>query len=413
VEYVESSRSEVLEKRTKATVVDENDPSTYRIVQKEQQVQTDVEVPIKYTDSSGNVKYERIDGVWYEYFYSMGDLSLPNKRDDALALRILNLFGDYDGYEAVDIQCNEISGTGDETSYVYQILYRKETVLEEAPEDLEYLTVAETTTERTTTIQRIEEKVPVMREEETATGEYIYHGWQQLDGNTYYYDSSGEKVTGMQVIQGIGYEFDENGILTARSGVDVSSRNGTIDWSKAAASGIGSALIRCGYRGMTGGMLIADSKCEENIKGAGNAGLDVGIYFYSQAISEEEAEEEARFLLDMAEKYKITSPLVLSYGYTKDFQGRADGLSPADRNSCAAAACKVINAAGYTPMIYGNADWVGQCMELPIMGNDHFWIAQYNPELTYTGSCNIWRYTSKGTVDGIQGYTGLNMRQNN
>jgi GH25 family lysozyme M1 (1,4-beta-N-acetylmuramidase) len=408
VEYTQSSQTEVLAKQRKATVVDENDPSTYQIVRKKQEVQNDVEIPVKYVDSSGNVKYECIDGVWYEYLYSLDGLKLLGKRDDALALRLLNICGDYDGYEVVDIQCSESSE--EENEYVYRVQYQKMEVLDAPPEDLEYLTVAETRTEQTTTTQYLEEKVSVMQEEETATGEYLFCGWQQMDGDTFYYDSSGEKVIGMQVIQGIGYEFDEKGILTARSSVDVSSRNGTIDWAKVASAGIGSAWIRCGYRGASGGMLVADSNCEENIKGAINAGLDVGIYFYSQAVSEEEAIEEAQYLLDMAAKYQISSPLVLSFGYTSSFNGRADGLSPTDRSTYAGAACKVIKDADYTPMIYGNADWLGQCLELPVAGNDQFWIAQYNPELTYTGSCNIWRYTSKGTVDGIQGYVGLNMR---
>lgn len=411
VEYVESDREEITETIRTKSVVNENDPSTYQIVLKEEEVQTPEEIPEEYTDKSGNVKYEYIDGIWYEYRYSTGDITMTDKEDEETALQLLNLFGEYDEFQVIKIECSELAKSETETEYAYHVLYRKALAMESAPTKLEGLTVTRTRQEMKTEKKTVEVKVPVELKKESGTGRYIYYGWQELDGDTFYFDKNGEKVTGEQIIKGLRYLFDEDGKLLERSGVNVSSRNGAIDWEKAGTSGIDFALVRCGYRGASGGMMVADSRCAENIEGAQKAGMETGIYFYSQAVSKEEARQEADFLVETAEKYKISEPLILAIGNTRAYNGRAEGLSPHDRTAYVQIFCETVREAGYVPMIYGNESWLAQCLDMPALEGVSFWLAQCDPNTAYTGAYSIWQYTEKGTVNGIDGCVGLNMKR--
>jgi len=410
VEYVESDREEVMETRMTESIVDENDPKTYQVVQKEQETDATEEIPIEYTDDIGNVKYAFVDGSWYEYRYSSGDISMPGEEDEETALLLLNLFGEYDDYEVMRVDSSMTEEEGEEPVYAYHVLYRKTSLISELPAELDGLTASKTRQEVTKTKEIVEEKVPVMLKEQVGTGEYIYYGWQELDGDTYYFDKNGEKVTGMQVIKGIRYLFDEHGVLTQGSGVSVTSRNGTVDWKKVRHAGVEFALIRCGYRGMTDGMLVQDSLCEENIIKARRNGIDAAVYFYSQAVTEKEAIEEASVLVAMAGKHQISAPLVLAVGHTRDFHGRADGLSREDRTACVRAFCRTVQNAGYTPMLYGSGDWLNTCLDMAMLEEYPVWLAQYNSNVTYTGSWEIWQYTARAEVDGISGYTGLSIK---
>lgn len=410
VEYVESEKKEITELRSRELTVDENDPDTYRIVRKEQIVEVTEEIPEEYTDELGNVKYAFLNESWYKYRYSSGDISMPGEQDEETALFLLNLTGEYDDYEVVKVESSVLEEEGEEPVYAYHVLYRKSSVIDGLPEDLEGLTVSRTRQEVTTKTEIVEEKVPVTVEEEVGTGEYIYYGWQEIEGDTYYFDKSGEKVTGMQVIQGIRYLFDDHGVLLEGSGVSVSSRNGAVDWEKVSDSGIEFALIRCGYRGTTGGMLIQDARCEENIIGARRSGIDVSICFYSQAVTEKEAVEEASVLAAMAQKHQISTPLVLDVGYTTVFEGRTSGLSVEDRTTLVKAFCRTLQNAGFTPMIHGNHDWLDNYLNMSELREYPLWLAQYNANVTYAGPWEIWQYTAGGTVEGINGHTGLSIK---
>lgn len=187
---------------------------------------------------------------------------------------------------------------------------------------------------------------------------YEYTGWQDIDGATYYYDpSTHQPVTGQQVIQGNVYTFAADGALnrTAR-GIDVSKFQGSIDWNAVKADGITFAIIRCGYRGYGSGALVEDSTYRRNIQGAINAGLRVGVYFYSQAINEAEAVEEASMVLSLVSGYSL--PLGVYYDTESVGGGRANALSAAERTACAVAFCETIRSAGYsagvTPMPAGS-----------------------------------------------------------
>jgi hypothetical protein len=149
------------------------------------------------------------------------------------------------------------------------------------------------------------------------------------------------------------------------------------------------------------------------VEGAIDAGLDVVLWFYSQAVTEQEAVEEASFLASAASKYGITSPLVLRSGYSKEFQGRADSLSKEDRTTCIRAGVLTLQNAGYTPMLCAEAEWLDTNLTLSDLGGVLLWLVQYNSEVTYPGAYSVWQYTEKGLVEGIEGYTGLNIKSEN
>ncbi len=279
VKYVESTRVKETEKREVKAIVNEADPSTYEIVRTEQEVEQTEELPAEYTDVSGNVRYRCEDGVWYEHRYSSGDIALDSE-DEATARMLLELFGDYDGYEVMKVECEKLPEGAN--PYVYHVLYRKIAELSGEPEDVDGLTVTATRAETVVSTVAVEEKVAVTQLEEVETGDWLYYGWQELDGETFYFDENAEKVTGEQVIEGLRYRFDEDGALLERSGVDVSSRTGAIDWQKVRDAGIRFAVIRCGYRGTGSGTLAQDRLYEKNVKGARAAGLEVFLYFYTQ-----------------------------------------------------------------------------------------------------------------------------------
>ncbi|MBR1854668.1 MAG: Ig-like domain-containing protein, partial [Lachnospiraceae bacterium] len=184
-------------------------------------------------------------------------------------------------------------------------------------------------------------------------GEAKYTGWQTIDGRVYFFDKNGDKVTGDQIIQGAKYSFGDDGALKSDSGtmgIDVSKHNATIDWNAVKNSGVSYVIIRCGYRGYTQGSLVIDSKFVQNIKGATAAGLKVGVYFFSQAVDEVEAVQEASFVLDAVKGYKITYPIFLDVEYSgaSGNKGRADGLDKATRTAVCKAFCATIQSGGYS-----------------------------------------------------------------
>ena len=243
------------------------------------------------------------------------------------------------------------------------------------------------------------------------TTEYIYTGWQEIDGNTYYYDpNTHQPVTGQQVIQGNVYTFGADGALnrTAR-GVDVSKFQGTIDWNAVKADGIDFAIIRCGYRGYGSGKLVEDSTFRQNIQGATAAGLKVGVYFYSQAINEEEAVEEASMVLSLVGGYSLPMGVYYDTEQVGTDVGRADGISAAQRTACAVAFCETIRNAGYTAGVYSYASWFYNALNCANISKYRIWIAQYRDTLSFNYRYNIWQYTSKGSVKGISKPVDMNI----
>lgn len=242
------------------------------------------------------------------------------------------------------------------------------------------------------------------------TGEYRYTGWQTIDGSTYFFDKNGNKVTGKQVIQGAEYEFNDNGVLNTGSGhlgIDVSKWNGGIDWSAVKNSGVSYVIIRCGYRGSTTGALIEDPKFKTNIQGALNAGLKVGVYFFTQAVNEVEAVEEASMVLSLVKGYNISYPIFLD---VESSGGRADSIGADTRTAVCKAFCQTIQNSGYKAGIYANKTWFTSYINTGSLTSYKIWLAQYAATPTYTKTkYDMWQYSSRGSVSGISGNVDMNI----
>lgn len=253
--------------------------------------------------------------------------------------------------------------------------------------------------------------------------EYIYTGWQTLDGKTYFFDKNGNKVTGDQIIKGVKYHFDENGVLEGTGntptpggntggkgilGIDVSKWNGSIDWNAVKASGVNFVIIRCGYRGSSTGVLVEDPTFRTNIQGAQAAGLKVGLYFFTQAVNEVEAVEEASMCLSLAQGYSISYPIFIDVEFTVNKNGRADGLDRATRSAVARAFCETINNGGYAGGVYSSKSWYGYSLDMSVIGGYKIWLAHYTSQTDYSGHYDIWQYSSKGSISGIKGNVDMN-----
>ena len=239
--------------------------------------------------------------------------------------------------------------------------------------------------------------------------EVKYTGWQNIDGKVYYYTAEGNYVSGEQVIQGSKYNFASDGTLVTGSGmlgIDVSKWNGNIDWGAVKNSGVNYAIIRCGYRGSSAGSLIEDPRYRANIQGATAAGLKVGIYFFTQALDEREAVEEASMVLELVKNYRISYPIFLD---VESSGGRADGLDRATRTAVCRAFCQTIQSNGYTAGIYANKNWLENKLDPSALSAYKIWLAQYAKTPTYGGRYELWQYSSEGSISGINGHVDMNL----
>ena len=265
----------------------------------------------------------------------------------------------------------------------------------------------------------------------------LYSGWypSTSDKQAYYDPSTHQKVAGTKVIAGTTYKFDENGTLVKEEsnsgsnsgsnsegsssgngggttwvkGVDVSKYQGNIDWNKVKASGIEFAIIRVGYRGYGTGVLVEDSTFRQNIKGATAAGLKVGLYFYSQAINETEAVEEASMVISLCQGYNISYPIYFDTEKVAGDTGRADNISRAQRTANAVAFCETIRNSGYKAGVYSYASWFYNQLNMASLSPYSIWIAQYRDELSFDYNYDIWQYSSTGSVPGIPKPTDMNV----
>ena len=193
-------------------------------------------------------------------------------------------------------------------------------------------------------------------------------------------------------------------------GVDVSEHQRYIDWQQVADSGVQFAYIRCGYRGYTQGSLNEDPWFLTNIDGARDAGLDVGVYFFSQAINVAEAIHEARFVLRHIEGHEITLPVMYDWEKLEDIEdARTNDLDPSIIGDCGVAFCETIRAAGYEAGIYFNRQLGYYSLDLSRLKDVKFWLAVPGdyPDFYYAG--NIWQYTHEGEVPGIDGQVDMNL----
>lgn len=203
--------------------------------------------------------------------------------------------------------------------------------------------------------------------------------------------------------------YTENGKKVSYEGIDVSSHQKDIDWEKVKAAGIDFAIIRVGFRGYGTGAIVPDEYFTKNIEGALAAGIKVGVYFFSQAINEAEAVEEAELVLEQIKNYNITYPVVYDAEDISNDTARTDGLLGAQITSNCIAFCDKIKAAGYTPMIYANKRWFLTRLDLTRLTDYDLWHAAYvdAPDTPYMYT--MWQYSSSGKVDGINGSVDLNI----
>ena len=215
------------------------------------------------------------------------------------------------------------------------------------------------------------------------------------------------------------YQLDEEtgylsylGVNSIR-GIDVSAHQKEIDWSQVAASGMRFAMIRAGYRGYTRGAIQKDAYFDANMQGALSNGMEVGVYFFSQALTPAEAEEEAYLLLDWIKDYNVTYPVVFDWEEQDHDDSRTQGCDGNTITACALAFCKVIEDAGYLPMTYGSPKKVYEGnLDLGYLQNYPFWLAHYTKDTAPTSfryHYSIWQYSSSGHVDGIDGRVDLNL----
>jgi GH25 family lysozyme M1 (1,4-beta-N-acetylmuramidase) len=191
-----------------------------------------------------------------------------------------------------------------------------------------------------------------------------------------------------------------------RKGIDVSKHNGNIDWNQVKDAGISFAMIRCGYRGSSSGVLVVDPMFEANMNGAINAGIDVGVYFFSQAVDEAEAVEEASMVLDLISGYNLQMPV---YVDVEKSNGRGDEISKEERTAVSKAFLSTISNSGYSAGIYSNKLWFENRIDAGSFGDYRIWMAQYVDIPTYGGRYDMWQYTSKGSVPGIPGNVDMNV----
>lgn len=200
-----------------------------------------------------------------------------------------------------------------------------------------------------------------------------------------------------------------DGERASRKGIDVSRYQDKIDWEKVAADEVDYAFIRLGIRGYTEGEILEDETFERNINGALKNDIDVGVYFFTQAMSEEEAEEEAGFVIDSIAPYKVTYPVVIDVEAVTSTNARGNDLTSEERTKYCIAFCEKIKEAGYTPMIYGNLKTFMLLLNMEELEAYDKWFAYYDDAYYFPYDFKIWQYTNKGKVAGIKGDVDLNI----
>ena len=195
---------------------------------------------------------------------------------------------------------------------------------------------------------------------------------------------------------------------TQRFGIDVSKWQGDVDWDKVKAAGVEFVIIRAGYRGSKTGALVEDPNFLKNIRGASKADLKVGVYFFTQAVNEVEAVEEASMVLALCEGYDLEYPVIID-SEGAGGEGRADSLDAETRTKVCAAFCETIKNAGYEAGVYASRSWFNANLDVKELDKYRIWLAEYRSTPLYSGYYDMWQYTSKGQIDGIEGNVDLNI----
>ena len=202
------------------------------------------------------------------------------------------------------------------------------------------------------------------------------------------------------------YRYDDGTTTITRTGIDVSDHQDDIDWSAVASDGIEFAFLRVGYRGNTEGGLYPDEKFQANLQGAREVGIACGAYFYSQAVSVEEAEQEAAFVLELLAGTPLDYPVAFDYEILP--ATRIADVDTQTASQIAEAFCSAIRAGGYEPMVYGNTFDLAR-LNPQLLDGCAVWCAEYDDGPSYEHKADIWQYTNQGYVAGVGGLCDLNL----
>ena len=244
--------------------------------------------------------------------------------------------------------------------------------------------------------------------------EPVYSGWRTSGGKTYYYSQTTNKpVTGIQCIDNKLYYFNADGVLEngKNFGVDVSKYQKNIDWNQIKKAGVSFVIVRIGYRGYgASGTLVLDPMFEEHFTNVKNAGLKVGVYFFSQATTEEEAKEEAFACAYVLNGRKLDYPIFFDTEASgaSNGSGRADGLGMEDRTKCAIAFCEEVKAQGYKPGVYASTLWYRKRVNLNSLKKYTIWNAHYGVASSPI-DCALWQGTCTARLPGYKGDMDVNI----
>ena len=206
-----------------------------------------------------------------------------------------------------------------------------------------------------------------------------------------------------------GFKTYQSDTITGQIGIDVSSHQGYIDWPAVAAAGVDYAIIRAGFRGYGDGSTNQDETFQDNIQGALDSGLQVGVYFFSQALDQEEAVAEAREVLDMVSGYDLHYPIYFDWEPIEDDSARTATISATELTQCAQAFCSTIEEAGYEAGVYFNLSLAMGLYHLYELKDYDFWLAEYQDVPSYPFAIDMWQYTNEGAVPGISTDVDLNL----
>ena len=220
------------------------------------------------------------------------------------------------------------------------------------------------------------------------------------------YDSEG-----FEIEDGFMAYYDEEGNKISHVGVDLSYHNESVDWDELADSPIEFVMLRCGYRGYTEGGIIEDEKFREYAEEANAHGLDLGVYFFTQAINEQEAISEANHVIKLIEEYDISYPVAFDTEYVSDEEARTNQaeLTREDRSKICIAFCERIKEAGYYPIIYASENWIRRQLDIEMLTDYDIWAPQYLDENDFMYDFTIWQYTESGSAPGVEGPCDLNI----
>ena len=245
--------------------------------------------------------------------------------------------------------------------------------------------------------------------------EPAYSGWRTENGKTYYYaQDTNKKVTGLRSIDGKLYYFNDKGVKqdNVTFGIDVSKYQSGLNWNKIKKSGVSFVIIRIGYRGYGAeGKLVKDPMFEEHFTNARNAGLKVGVYFFTQAMNEAEAQEEAEACNGALNGRMLDYPIFYDTeaSTAPGGTGRADGLGVEDRTKCAIAFCERVKELGYKPGVYASTTWYRKRVDYNTLRSRYtIWNAHYGVSSSPIG-CDMWQGTEKARINGYSGELDANI----